>query len=166
MPPLDIGLEAFCLTEHGPAMPGGPVRFYFGTFAIVPKMIEGIRVFMGVEANIINDQGDLDLADSYLSKLSYVIAALHDVCLNPSTKEQHTAAILATIENKYVDVVAHPGNPAFDVDREAIVLAAKKYDKLIEINNHSFSYRKGCYSNCVDFVRLCKKHFRSDFSGQ
>ncbi|MHB1315468.1 MAG: phosphatase [Christensenellales bacterium] len=155
---VDVGLEGICLTEHGPAMPGGPVWFYFGTFEIVPGEIDGVRIFMGVEANIVDYYGTLDVNEKYLGRLSYVLASLHDVCLNPATKEQHTAATLAALENKYVDVIAHPGNPAFDVDREAVVLAAKKHNKLIEINNHSFTYRKGCYANCVDFVRLCKKH--------
>lgn len=154
----NAGLEALCLTEHGPAMPGGPVWFYFGTFAIVPDIISGIRVFMGVEANITDYFGTLDMNERYLKKLDYVLASLHDVCLNPASRQQHTEATLSALENKYVDVIAHPGNPLFDVDREAVVLAAKKQNKLIEINNHSFTYRKGCYPNCVDFVRLCKKH--------
>ena len=31
-------------------------------------------------------------------------------------------------------------------------------DKLIEINNHSFSFRKGSSPICRKFIRLCKKH--------
>ena len=43
------------------------------------------------------------------------------------------------MENKDVDILGHPGNPSFPIDKDKVVLAAKKTNTLIEINNSSFS---------------------------
>ena len=46
------GLEAFALTEHAPQMPGTCHEFYFQNLHIVPREMYGVRLFMGVELNI------------------------------------------------------------------------------------------------------------------
>ena len=48
------GLEAFALTEHAPQMPGTCHEFYFQNLHIVPREMYGVRLFMGVELNIMN----------------------------------------------------------------------------------------------------------------
>lgn len=56
------GLEAFALTEHAPQMPGTCHEFYFQNLHIVPREMYGVRLFMGVELNIMNEKGEVDLA--------------------------------------------------------------------------------------------------------
>ena len=63
------------------------------------------------------------------------------------------------MENKNVDIIAHPGNPAFPIDQEKIVKKAKETGTLIEINNSSFiSSRIGSSDNCIEIAKLCKEH--------
>ena len=45
----------------------------------------------------------------------------------------------------------------YPVHIEEVVDAAKRCDKLIEINSHSFSHRKGSDRICPRFIRLCKQ---------
>ncbi|MDI3525166.1 MAG: putative hydrolase, partial [Candidatus Atribacteria bacterium] len=48
-----------------------------------------------------------------------------------------------------VNIIAHPGNPRYPLDYERIVEEAVSNDKIIEINNSSFSVsRKGSLENC------------------
>ncbi len=151
------GVEMFALTDHGPAMKGAPYLYHFGNLRAIPESIYGVRVLKGVEANIIDYEGNVDMPVEYLKRLDFVLASFHDICITPASKEEHTNAYISVFKNPYIDAVAHPGNPQFEVDIEKVVLAAKEYGKFIEINNNSFRVRTGCEDNCRNFVTECKR---------
>lgn len=152
------GIEAFAITDHGPAMKGAPFLYHFGNLKAIPSNLYGVRIIKGVEANIIDYNGNTDMPDEYLRKLDFAMASFHDICITPSTVEEHTNALVNLLKHPLIDAVAHPGNPQFQVDIERVVKAAKEYNKLIEINNHSFTVRTGSEKNCKDFVLTCKKY--------
>jgi len=142
-------MKMIVMTDHGPAMPGGPHIFHFGNLKVIPEEIKGVRVLKGVELNIIDYDGKVDLDDIRLSKLDFVIASLHDVCIQPGSKVENTRAMIGAMKNKYVCAIAHPGNPVFEIDIDEVLKAAKEYNVLIEINNSSFTTsRPGSYDNC------------------
>jgi putative hydrolase len=49
------------LTDHGPSLPGAPHEFYFYRVPDLPKVINGVEVLSGVEANILDPNGTLDV---------------------------------------------------------------------------------------------------------
>lgn len=151
-------LDAIVLTEHAPKMIGGPPAFYFGIYKILPREICGVRIFRGIEANIIGWNGEMDIPEKYKSNLDFVVASLHDACMKKGTREENTNALCGALENPYTDAAGHPGNPYFEVDIEKVVLCAKRHGKLIEINNHYFDFRIGYKENCEEFARLCRAH--------
>ena len=53
------GLKYVGITDHGPAMPGGPHIFHIGNQRVLPKVIEGVQVLKGVEANILDQEGSI-----------------------------------------------------------------------------------------------------------
>lgn len=143
------GLKLIAMTDHGPAMPGGPHIFHIGNLRVIPDYIKGVRVLKGVEANIMDFDGRLDLPDSYLKRLEIVIAGFHDVCIAPGSVEENTRALVAAMKNPYVDIIAHPGNPYYPIDIDRLIQCAYDTGKLIEINNSSFiGSRKGSGENC------------------
>ncbi|MDR3356097.1 MAG: phosphatase [Spirochaetaceae bacterium] len=153
------GLAGFVLTEHGPALHGGlPHPYYFGNMAVLPDRISGVRLFRGVELNVIDDAGGLDLTLKYLRALDFVMAGLHEACFPPDSKEVNTRAMIAAIENPYVDCISHPGNPAYPADYEEIVKAAVRCGKALEINNSSFKVRRGSEENCRTIACLAKRY--------
>lgn len=153
------GLKYVGITDHGPTMPGGPHIFHIGNQRIIPEKIDGVEVLKGVEANILGQYGQLDVPNKLLETLDIVIAGLHDACIEPWDSEGNTKALLSIMENKYVDIIAHLGNPAFPINKEKCILKAKETKTLIEINNSSFlKSRKGSEENCHDIAILCKKH--------
>jgi putative hydrolase len=152
------GLLMIAMTDHGPSMEGAPTRLHFSNLRIIPHQIDGVRILKGIEANIVDYDGSIDLSDRILKRLDFVIASLHDICIKPSTVTQNTKAILGALKNPLIDAIGHPGNPTFPVDIQEVVLGAKEFGKFIEINNHSFVSRKGSEHNCREFVKLCKKH--------
>lgn len=151
-------LELIVMSDHGPSMPGGPHLYHFGNLRVLPREISGVKILRGVEANILNSEGELDLPERYLSRLDIVLAGLHDICYEGEGVEENTRAIIRAMENPLVDVIVHPGNPAYPVDREKVVEAAARTGTLIEINNSSFlTSRRGSYDNCLDFARKAKE---------
>lgn len=154
----DIGLKILGTTDHGPKMPGGPHEFYFNNLKALPRRLYGVLNLRGCEANIINYNGDLDISKDIQNKLDIVIASLHDVCIDPSSEEEHTQALLKVMDNDNVHIIGHMGNASFPADYEEVIKKAKKKDILIEINNSSFISRPGSYKNCLKIAKLCKKY--------
>lgn len=160
------GLEMIAITDHGPEMPGGPHIYHFGNMRIIPANMFGVEILKGVEANIMNTDGELDVPEKILKRLDLVIASFHEGCFEPGDVEHNTRALLRVMENKYVDIIAHPGNPVYPIDKEKVVLKAKETETLIEINNSSFvSSRRGSKNNCIEIAELCKKHDVKVISG-
>ena len=60
----DKGLEMIAITDHGPAMPGGPHEYHFGNMQVLPDELFGVRILKGVEANVIDRAGNLDLSEN------------------------------------------------------------------------------------------------------
>lgn len=78
-----------------------------------------------------------------------MIASLHDVCIKPGTIKENTRAVIGAMRNKAVDIIAHPGNPAFPIEIDEVLDAAMEYNVLIEINNSSLgTSRPGSEVNC------------------
>lgn len=152
------GMKIIGMTDHGPSMSGGPHIYHFGNLRIMPDYIGDVRVLKGVEANIMDYKGTLDMPEFVLDKLELVIAGFHDICLTPGTVEENTSAMIGAMKNPLVDIIAHPGNPQFTIDIEKIVDCAIETGTLIEINNSSFgNSRKGSAENCKLIAAAAKR---------
>lgn len=151
-------IKMIAITDHGPAIPDGAHAWHFGSMRTLPPYIEGVRVLHGVEANILDYKGSLDISERYQKELDWVIASYHDPCCAPGTVEQHTASYLKVAENPYVDVIGHSGTEEYRYDYEKVIPVFKENGKLVEINSHSFSTRKGADENCRNIALLCKKY--------
>jgi len=155
----DKGLEMIAITDHGPSMPGAPHPYYFGNLKVLPKELFGVRILKGVEANIIDREGTLDLPTDRLALLDIVLAGLHNVCSPFGSIEENTKMMINAIKNPWVDVIVHPGNPDFLIDAEAVVQAAVTYDVALEINNSSLKVsRVGSKPYCEKILGLAKEY--------
>ena len=129
------GIEILGITEHGPAVRGAPPPSYFCMFQRYPHMINGVRVLYGIEANVIDEQGKLDLSDNLLEKQDIVLAGLHPTTeFSGKSKEANTKALIAAAKKPYVKIITHPYSTHFDVDIEELAEAACDNDTLLEIN--------------------------------
>ncbi|MDR1257519.1 MAG: phosphatase [Spirochaetaceae bacterium] len=153
------GLKGFVLTEHGPALQNGqPHPYFFGNLTALPREIHGVRLFRGVELNIMDEAGGVDLPEKYLKLLDFVMAGLHEACFAPDSKAANTRAMIAALENPYIDCISHPGNPVYPLDYEEVVIAAASLGKAVEINNGSFRVRQGSLENCKTLARLAAQY--------
>ena len=152
------GLKFVASTEHTPLLPGAPTELYFSALHILPRFWDGVMLLKGAEVNIMDYAGRLDLSDSILERMEWVVASMHGVVLKPATSAEHTAGWLAVAENPLVDVIGHCGEAAFLFEHEPVVKAFAQNGKIVEINSHSFAIRAGAKENCAQIAKLCAQY--------
>ena len=156
----EAGLELLGITDHAPAMAGGTQPSYFLNFSTIPREISGVEIYMGAELNIMDYDGNIDLDEFYLQRMDYAIASLHRPCIPFGTMEENTNAVLKAMENPYVKILGHPGDPRYPIDCKAIVDKAVETETLIEINDASLipnGFRKGSEVYIGEILKLCQK---------
>ncbi len=113
--------------------------------------IEGIRIFAGIEVDILQD-GQLDLSDDVLAEMDLVIGSVHSYFqMDP---QQMTDRLLRALENSHISFLGHPTGRillrrdayAFDID--AVLRAAARHHVAMEHNAYP------------DRLDLCDRHLR------
>lgn len=155
----ELNLFAIAITDHARMMPGAPGPFYFESLCILPAYIKGVRVLHGIEANICDYNGNIDVEPKLQNDLEWIVASLHGNTIEGEpTIEKCTQAYLEIAKNPNVNVIAHSGSDYFKYDYEKVIPELAKEGKLIEINDSAFRYKKSCAKNCVQIAEICKKH--------
>ncbi|MBQ9758035.1 MAG: phosphatase [Clostridia bacterium] len=152
------GLELVAMTNHAPSIIDAPHIWHFMYFKALPRVIEGVRLMCGVEANILDKNASLDMPESVLSDMEVVIASIHPPTYKEERGGDHTETWLNVIDNEYVDILGHTGSPDYPFDIDAVVRRAKEKNKCIEINNHSFISRPQNIEICREIALACKKY--------
>ena len=101
--------------------------------------LKGIRIFKGIECDILPD-GDLDMSDDELSAFDYVVASIHSK-LN-MTKKEATSRLVKALKNRSVSFIGHPTGrillerEGYPLNMQEVIEAASDYGKGLEINSH------------------------------
>ncbi|MBQ2696952.1 MAG: phosphatase [Clostridia bacterium] len=151
----ELGISLLAITDHGPATRDGADAWHFMNLKVLPRKIGDLYLLKGAEVNIIDFEGTVDLPENLLKRLDWVIASIHSPCFIPGTVKDHTNTYIKALENPYIDALGHSGSPDYAYDIDAVLETAKRYDKAIELNNHSFFMRKKSIENCRKIARRC-----------
>lgn len=156
-----LGLYAIALTDHGPEMPGGPQVWYFHNLRAIPQTYMGVRVLKGAEANIKDFDANLDLDETALGHLEWVVASIHHVTLDQSKITADVDSIselyLNAAKNPHISVIGHCDTPAYRFDYERVLRELANCGKLIEINDATFRNKKPSMRNCIEIANICKR---------
>ena len=152
------GIKIIAMTDHWGEMPDSPHIWHFDNLRVLPRHICGVTVLRGVETNILNNEGELDMPRKTLENLEWVVASMHRQVYEPSTVRNHTMAYLKAAEDPIVDVIGHCTTAMFPIDFEKCIKKFKECGKLVEINESSILYKKGSYENSYEVLKLCKKY--------
>lgn len=142
----DRGLSYIAITDHSQrvSMARGlnPERV-LAQWAEIDKIREtlpkGFTLLKGIECDIL-EKGGMDLPDDVLAQADWVIGSVHYGQKQP--RQQITDRILGALENPHVAIIAHPTGrlinrrEPYEVDLEAVMAAAKKHGKLLELNSN------------------------------
>ncbi len=103
----------------------------------------GIRLLKGIEVDILPD-GSLDYPDELLGQLELVVASVHSHFRQ--SRQEMTRRILRALEHPRVHILGHPtgrlllSRPPYEVDVEAILQAAVRLGKIIELNAQPYRF--------------------------
>lgn len=154
------GLKILGISDHGPATAGSASTSYFRGLTCAEKQRYGIRVLYGVELNIIDTEGKVDLPDSVLQKLDYAFISIHPPLLTPYAHKDLTDTYIKAMGHPKVRFLGHIDDGRFPVDFERLLAYAKTCKIYPEINNGSLmphAYRVDGQKNCRSILKICKK---------
>lgn len=155
------GLEIYAITEHAPRMNGSCTEMYFQNFRILPREREGMTVLHGVELNILDPEGHVDMTERVLREMDLGIASIHLPCYVSGSREENTRAYLNVMKNPYVNIIGHPDDSRFPIVYKELVAGAKEHHVLLEVNNSSLlptSYRGNAKEAYYEMLELCKAY--------
>lgn len=157
-----IGIEYLGMTDHAPNMPGSCGPLHFLNLNVIPDYIEGVRIFKGAEFNIMDYEGKLDksIRNKIMKKFDIAIASLHIPCINPGTEEENTAALINAMNNPFINIIGHPGDPRYPINVKKVVTTARDTHTLLELNNASFNPANGRAGGevvAIEILKECKK---------
>ena len=166
------GIKELGIADHGPGH-----KFYGIKMADLPNIRNDIAkakelfpdmdIKLGVEANIINESGRLDVSKNDQALFDYIIAGYHygvlgenpwkaiKVCIGGyvrvfSNKSYNTDLIVKALYENPIKILTHPDDK-IDVDIDEIAKACEKTGALMEINNHHLSLHS-------DSIRIAAKY--------
>ncbi|MFP4016425.1 MAG: PHP domain-containing protein [Halanaerobiales bacterium] len=169
------GLKKIAITDHGPRT-WNIIKLGVKSAEILLEIkdkIKGlqlnypeIEILAGVEANIINSDGELDVPEDILSELDIVAAGFHLLLLPPnirSAKEiifdnrfsyhlfparrqeirkQNTRALINAVKRYNIDFITHPGY-GVDIDTYELARVCTEENTFLEINARHGELTKG-----------------------
>lgn len=152
------GLELLAITEHSKMMPGSCKDIYFSNLSKVEREQYGVKLWMGVELNIMDYEGNIDMPERILKNMELVIASLHTPCIKPGNIEENTSAVIGAMKNPYIHIIGHLDDAGYPVDYERIVQTAKETGTILEVNNNSLSpdcFRANSRNLDAKMMKLC-----------
>jgi len=154
-------LELYGITEHAPRMNGSCSEMYFQNFRTLPREKMGIHVLYGVELNILDTDGHIDMTERVLQTMDLTIASIHIPCYTCGSRKENTQAYLNTMKNPYINIIGHPDDSRFPIEYKALVEGAKQHHVLLEVNNASLSpnsFRGNPEEAYYEMLGYCKEY--------
>jgi len=155
------GLLVLGISDHAPGLPNTTDRLYFLNSRVWPRELFGVYILRGVELNILNKKGAIDLSDDTLDKLDYAIASIHKETF-PFGKgiSKNTSAVIAAMNHQKVRIIGHPDDSHYPLDYDKIAKAAKLNNVALELNETSLkagSIRLDGEKNAIRMLEACKR---------
>lgn len=157
----DKGLFALAITDHAKNMPGSPGPWYFRCLHELPLHYKGVVTLAGIEANVMDFEGTLDVEAADVPRMNWIVASIHHLGqrgLEDPDIEKSTHLWMQVAKNPAVNVIGHSGDPMYAYDYDKVIPFFGEHHKLVEINNHTFENRKQNVENCKKIALACKKH--------
>ena len=125
------GLKILAMTDHASSMGDSPHEWHHHNQTVLPRMIYNTFVLRGIEANIIDNIGRIDVSEDLLKKLDWVVASYH---WGEGNKSEITNSYIKLLENPHVSCIGHSDTARFEYDLKEVCKACHTYQKAMELN--------------------------------
>lgn len=157
-----IGLRELAITDHGFSH-----MLYNVRRSDLPQMraerdklrvkYPQVRLYLGVEANILSKKGDIDVRDADKPLLDIVVCGYHKMVYSwawgyflgnniglsgQKTMARNTDAYVRALERNKIDILSHPGNTC-KCDVREVARACKRFGTFFELNGKRIDLSDG-----------------------
>lgn len=151
------GFKCIAITEHGPAMEASAHYYYFES--LIANVIDECEIILysGVEGNIMDEEGTLDLPDSTVERLEFVVASFHPFSWEDKGMEINTKALKSCLLRYNVKSIAHLNYPYYPINIDEIIPILLEKNIAIEINNKALKKHRDNWRDFRDMIIKCKE---------
>ena len=155
----DKGQKAFALTDHGPSL-DTPWNHFAVLLKRIPAMIDGIRVFKGIESSVLDTDGNIDLPVFAGFPYEIVIAGIHPQgnFKESSGAEKNTRALVNAVRrNPVIRGITHPTYLTFPVNLDQLTDLAAERNVALEVNNSHLRSSKATAELILRMLELARE---------
>ena len=155
------GLKLLGISDHGPGTLVSGTSSYFRSLPFCPRKRFNVDILYGVELDILNADGQIDLSDELLNNLDYAIISMHRQNYKSSSVSENTQAYIRAMKHPAVKILGHCDDIHFPVDYNALAKAAMKENVIFEINEASlapYGYRGDTSSNAAQILHYSLRY--------
>ena len=157
------GLDLLSITDHGPALHVGMAEAVIPHYLSVLSELKdtaGARLLAGMEANVVNESGEIDVGDELREKLDILVVGVHRLQRIVDPRQMaltYLNSLMKAVERCRVDIIAHPfqfhGDLSRFLEKEEITQlleAAARRGTAIEINEKYKAPGEDFYRMCLE----------------
>jgi len=149
----ELGMKGFAVTDHGKTIGGRLTSVFFERFVSPDPQV---AVLKGIECNVLDEQGGIDLPHEYLKFLDIVLCGMHSNFPKGCSKQICTDSLIAVIEkNPQVDCITHPNDTAYPIDYGVLAQVAARHGVAIELNNSKILYARSTEDEARKLLVAC-----------
>ncbi len=125
------GLKIMAVTDHGPQMEDSPHVWHHHNLTTLPRIINNVFVLRGIEADIIDNNGRLDIDRELSEKLEWIIASYH---WGSGSKAEFTGSYIKALEDPDICCLGHTDTKWCPYDIREVCRACAHFGKSMELN--------------------------------
>ena len=151
----DKGVKALAITDHGPHL-GRRISSTF--FERLDQPVDGIRMLKGLECNVTDTDGSIDIYPKFMHLYDIVLLGFHKFPVKDGNPSYYSGMMAETLrKNPCVDIIVHPNAPHFLMDFEMIAQTAAELDVAVEFNNAKAYLGRSPEDQTEALIRACMK---------
>ncbi|KMQ50115.1 putative hydrolase [Chitinispirillum alkaliphilum] len=149
-----LGMKGIAITDHGPALGGRLNSPFFERFC---SPYSDLKLLKGIECNVLNSEGEIDVPRDLLKFLDVVLLGIHPNIKPGENLGDCTDMLIAAMEkNPCIDIITHPNDPAYKVDYQSLAREAKKHGIAVELNNSKLMYNRSSAEDVTKLIEACR----------
>jgi putative hydrolase len=152
----DLGMEALAITDHGPTLKGRvSTTFYDRLHEPVP----GIRLLKGMECNLTDTDGTIDMTNRALPWCDVVLLGVHpNTSLKLGSAAWTDMLVRAMDRYPYLDIITHPNSDEYPLELDRLAREAAARGVALELNNSKTHFRRVDDAVTIELIGSCAKH--------
>lgn len=117
---------------------------------------DDLELLKGIECNILDEKGTIDLPSAFVPFLDVVLLGIHHNTPKGYSREYYTSLLIRAMEkNSSVDIITHPNDSSFPLDYRSVARKASDMGMALELNNSRILYSRSSIEDTMSLLRIC-----------